>query len=155
VLEGVILAQAATLPLILAWFGTVSITSIAANALLAPLMWIAFPLCFLLAGLVVLMPAIASWLAVLALVPLAASLVVVQSLAQLAPPLMLGGTGPAAVIMVAVPCALVTLWWARDAHRWLPRVHRVWREQPWRVEAALLAPAVAILLVLVSIAAGW
>jgi competence protein ComEC len=57
--QGVLLAQAATMPLVMMTFGTWSFSSILANLLIQPSMTLAFPLTFVLAVIVLIVPTLA------------------------------------------------------------------------------------------------
>ena len=147
--EGVLLAQVATLPLILAWFGTWSLVSVVGNLLLLPLMWLAFPLCFILAVVVLAVPVMAPVLAVVALVPLAVTLEIVHALAMTLPPADFESAGPAAVVAVTVPCLLIAASLSVDARRWRGIVATRWRTQPLLVSVTMIAPMTGIMVALV------
>ncbi len=153
VLEGVVLAQIATLPIVLWTFGTWSLTSVLANGLLSPLMWLAFPLCFVLAAIVVVVPWIAPIAALVPLIPLEISLSVVRILGAAMPPLDFHNAGLAGVVAVAVPCLAGLAFLGSDPKRWGGIVASQWRRRPVAVVALLIGPALgfltALLLVLV------
>jgi ComEC/Rec2-related protein len=151
---GILLAQVATLPIILTAFGTWSLASIIANVLLAPLMWLAFPLCFALALLVLAAPWLAEFLAVIPLVPLSLCLEIVKALAHALPTIDLGNTGRVAVIGIAGPGLVLGLLAARDVQRWLPLVGRRILAQPGVMALAVLGPAAGLALALLVRAAG-
>jgi len=151
--EGVGLAQIATLPIVLSTFGTWSLTSVLANGLLSPLMWLAFPLCFVLAAIVVVVPWVAPIAALLPLIPLEISLSIVQILGAAMPPLDLHNAGLAGVVAVAVPCLAGLALLGANPKRWGGIAASQWRRRPVAVGALLIGPAlgflVALLIVLV------
>jgi hypothetical protein len=147
-LEGVALAQIATLPIILITFGTWSLTSVVANALLSPLMWIAFPLCFVLAGIVVVAPSLASFVAIVPLVPLEVSLQIVRALATVVPPVDLHSAGIAGPLVVGIPCLLGLLLLAGDAQRWGRILRARSQSHPMLVATVIAAPAVGAVVAL-------
>ncbi len=140
VLEGVVIAQVATVPLVLAWFGTWAPTSVVANVLMAPLMWAAFPLCFLLAVVAMTVPVLTAVFALLPTLVLEVSLRVVHVLADALPPVTVGAAGPAAYLAVVVPCLAIVALMARDSHRWWPILEDRWREQPLVTLVTVVAP---------------
>jgi len=152
-LEGVALAQIATLPVVLATFGTWSLTSVLANWILAPLTWLAFPLCFVLAVFVVVLSWIAPVVALAPLVPLNLALQVVTILGGTMPPLNLANTGLAGILAVALPCAIGVALLSSEARRWAPIVAGAWQTRPIAVSIVLIGPAwgllAAILLALI------
>jgi ComEC/Rec2-related protein len=148
-LEGVLLAQVATLPLILVWFGTWSLTSVVGNLLLLPLMWLAFPLSFVLAMAVLVIPGVAPILAVVPLVPLAVSLEIVRALAMTLPPADLESAGPAAIVAIAVPCLLIAAALSVDARRMRGIASVRWQTQPLMVAVTLVAPMAGIMAALI------
>jgi competence protein ComEC len=145
-LEGVVIAQVATVPLVLAWFGTWSPTSVVANVLLAPLMWAAFPLCFLLAMVTVAAPPLTPLVTLPPELLLEVSLRVVHVLARALPPVTVGETGPAAYLAVALPCVVIVLLMAGDSHRWWPVIADRRRDQPVVTLLAVVAPLIGILI---------
>jgi len=148
-LEGVALAQIATLPIILITFGTWSFTSVVANALLSPLMWIAFPLCFVLAGIVIVAPWLASVVAIVPLIPLEVSLQIVRALSTVVPPVDLHGAGLPGQLAIGIPCLLGFLLLAGDAQRWGRILVLRSEQQPLLAATAIVAPTIGLLVGLV------
>ncbi len=148
-LEGVALAQIATLPVVLMTFGTWSLTSILANAMLAPLIWLAFPLCFMLAAIVVVLPWIAPVAALVPVIPLDVALQIVSMLGSSMPPLDFNNTGMAGVVAIALPCAIGVALLSSETQRWGSIVARQWQERPVAVGMVLIGPAAGILVGLV------
>lgn len=128
--QGVLLAQVATFSLVLMTFGTWSLVSLIANVVLAPLMLVAFPLCFVLAGMLL----VGTWLAQLfAWIPslfLGFALQVVSDFAPLVPPVTMDQPGAAGALLVVVPCLLAALVFSRDGRRWLEDVEEAWVRRP-------------------------
>ncbi len=145
IVSGVALAQIATLPVILTVFGTWSLTSILANGVLSPLIWVAFPLCFVLAAVVVLLPWIASLLALAPLIPLEVSLQLVRTLGSVMPPFDFNNAGMAGVAAIAVPCAIGLALLSTETQRWGTIVARQWRTRPEALAIVLIGPAAGIL----------
>jgi len=144
-LEGVALAQIATLPVVLMTFGTWSTTSILANAILAPLVWLAFPLCFLMAAIVVVMPWIAQVVALVPLIPLEVALQIVRVLGSAMPPLDFNNAGMAGVVAIALPCAIGLALMSTDTQRWGSIVARQWQVRPVAVGLVLIGPSAGLL----------
>lgn len=144
--EGVVLAQVATLPIVLASFGTWSLTSIAANLILAPIMWLAFPLSFLLAAIVLLAAPVAPLVGWLVGLPLRLTLVVVDSLAGMAAPLDFISTGAAGVLAVGLPCVVVLALMSVDLRRWEPMLADSRNRWPMPAWAMAVGPAVGLVL---------
>jgi competence protein ComEC len=147
-LEGILLAQVATLPIILVTFGTLSLTSPVANALLTPIMWLAFPFCFTLAAVVLLVPFVAPAVAVIPLIPLSLALQVVDHLSAAAPRLNVQNAGFAGLVAVVLPCLVIAAVLSRDARRWAAIVAIRWREQPGLVASAVIGPSIGVMIAL-------
>lgn len=148
--QGVLLAQLATIPLVLVTFGTWSLVSVVTNVVLAPLMLLAFPLCFLLGGLVLMSTWLASLVAWIPSLFLGFSLQVVDDFAALVPSIELDQPGLPGSLMVVVPCVLGTLLLTRDGRRWLDDVEEAWRRRPVMVSmlgAGSLAGLVSALVI--------
>jgi len=144
-LEGVALAQIATLPVVLMTFGTWSLTSILANAILVPLVWLAFPLCFILAAIVVVMPWIAPVAALAPLIPLEVALQIVRMLGSAMPPLDFKNSGLAGVVAIALPCAIGLALLSTETQRWGSIVTRQWQVRPVAMGVVLIGPFVGLL----------
>ncbi len=144
-LEGVALAQIATLPVVLMTFGTWSLTSILANAILAPLIWLAFPMCFLLAAIVVVLPWIAPVMALGPLIPLNLAIQIVGMLGSAMPPLDFNNSGMAGVVAIALPCAIGLALLSSETQRWGSIVASQWHIRPVAVGLVLIGPAVGLL----------
>jgi len=119
---GVAMAQLCTLPIILLAFGSWSMAGLVANLVLAPVIGVAFPLCFALAALSLIAPPLAEVLAPVCTVPLELALALVSTFAKTAPALAFGESGPIALIAVALPCLLAMAILSRDVQRWLGRL---------------------------------
>lgn len=130
IIQGVVLAQLVTLPLVLITFGTWSLVSILTNILLAPLMLLAFPLCFLLGGVVLASTTLASLLAWIPGLFLGVALQIVNDFADLVPPVTIDQPGLAGTLLFAIPCILGMLLLTRDGNRWLSDIEFAWRRQP-------------------------
>ncbi len=144
-LEGVALAQIATLPVVLVTFGTWSLTSILANAILAPIVWLAFPLCFVLAAIVIVVPWIAPVVALVPLILLEVALQIVRLIGSAMPPLDFNNAGMAGVVAIALPCAIGLALMSTDAQRWGSIVARQWQVRPVAVGVVLIGPSVGLL----------
>lgn len=144
-LEGVALAQIATLPIILVTFGTWSLSSILANGILTPLLWLTFPLCFVLAAIVVVIPWIAPVAAIVPLIPLEVALGIVTILGSAMPPLDLHNAGLAGVVAIGLPCIVGLALLSTESRRWGAIVAARWRLQPVVVGAALIGPGLGLL----------
>ncbi len=123
-------AQLATIPLTIYTFGTWSIGSLIANAAVAPLIGLAFPLTFALAGIAFLIPGLAPFLAWIPGLILQAVVSIVTSVAMTFPVLNLDAFGISVVIAVLVPCVLGILLVSLDSRRWGVRIEARARRQP-------------------------
>jgi hypothetical protein len=139
--EAVVLAQVATLPIILTTFNTWSLVSILANVLLSPLMLVAFPLTFLFAAIVLIVPPLAPLLAWIPGFFLGAALQLVEDLAILLPPVTANPDG----------YLLALLLLSRDGHRWVIDLERAWRRQPQTVVLLALMPAIGLIGALIAL----
>jgi hypothetical protein len=117
--EGVIAAQVWTLPIVLLVFGSWSFSGISANLVLAPILWLAFPLCFVLAIVATLLPWLGPLAALPAMMPLELALAVVRSLSLRSGSVAIVGGGVPAVIGVVGPCLLGAALLSRDVKRWV------------------------------------
>ena len=142
--QGVLLAQLATLPLILVTFGTWSISSIVANIVIQPVMSLAFPLTFVLAVIVVCAPALAPFLAWMPAILLELVLVVVQGLAPLVAPILIEQQSRIALIGAGVPCGLIVIAASQDAERWARIVGARWLVSPRGAAVMVAVPCVGI-----------
>lgn len=115
-------AQLATLPISIAIFGAWSPGSIIANLIVGPLMQVAFPLCFLLAGSVYLVPVAAPVIALGAEVVLVAALATARVLASAFPQANLAAGGIAVQMAAGIPCAVLVALLSEDARRWRRRL---------------------------------
>ena len=154
ILQGVIFAQIVTLPLILISFGTWSLVSILTNLLLAPVMLLAFPVCFVFGIIVLASTTVASLVAWIPGLFLGVALLVVSDFAKLLPPVELDQPGLPGTLLFAVPCLLAMLLLTRDGNRWLNDIEAAWRRQPTLVTilgtGSLIGALGAILLTLFS-----
>ena len=144
--QGVLLAQVATLPLILVTFGTWSISSIVANIVIQPLMSLAFPLTFALAVVVLCVPAVAPVLAWIPAILLESVLAVVQGLAPLVAPILVERESPAALIGAGVPCGLIVIAASQDAERWARIIGERWPVSPRRAVVMVAVAGIGIVL---------
>jgi ComEC/Rec2-related protein len=151
VVEGIGLAQLATLPIILTTFGTWSLTSVLANGLLTPIMWLAFPMCFVLAGMVLAVPAVAPIASVIPLVPLEVSLQIVRALGETIAPLDVNNMGAAGIMAVALPCMIALSLLAHDTQRWFRVIGIRWNENPAIVAAGVIGPAAGAIVALLVV----
>lgn len=144
--EGVLLAQLATLPVVVNSFDTWSLISVLANIVLAPLMWAAFPLSFLLGGLVLVGQPVAIVFAWLPGMFLTLCLQVVEDLSRLVPEITVDHAGWAGYLLLSVPCAVIVLGMGRELRRWGQKLLDQWERYPLRTAALLAAPPAGALL---------
>ncbi|MGC4190031.1 MAG: ComEC/Rec2 family competence protein [Thermomicrobiales bacterium] len=142
-------AQLATVPIAIAVFGTWSLGSIPANLIVGPLMQVAFPLCFLLAGCLVVVPFVAPLVALAAELPLAMAVATAKAVASAFPRMELAAGGTFVVMAAAVPCCVMIAVLSEDARRWWARVESSVRQDEGATMAAiaglLVGSAAAIL----------
>jgi competence protein ComEC len=117
--EGTMLAQIATLPFVLITFGTWSLVSVVANVLLAPLLWAAFPLCFLLGVIILVAPMLAPMVSWAPYIILTMCLEIVQGLGDVMPQVSIAHSGLAGALAIGVPCLIAVLILGKDGQRWL------------------------------------
>lgn len=144
--QGVLLAQVATMPLVLVTFGTWSITSILANVLIQPVISVAFPLTFGLALIVLGAPPLAPVIAWIPALLLELVIVVVRSLAPLVEPIQVERESVIALIGVGVPCGLIVIGASDDAGRWARIVRQRWAMSPATIAAVVIAPLAGVAL---------
>lgn len=142
--HGVILAQVATLPLVLLTFGTWSFSSVLANLLLVPMMMLAFPVTFFAAVTVLTVPSIAPVIAWLPAMLLDVVLVVVHRLSPLVSSLDVEGSGTSALLGIGVTCGLTVISASRDAERWAEILAERWPASLRSTGMMMLAPMVGI-----------
>lgn len=128
--SGVFFAYLGTLPIVLAVFGTWSISAVLANAVLAPLMTLAFPLSFLLGAVLVVAPQLGEVVAWIPGIVLTVALVTVDKVSGMASPLEFRTTGWIGVVPVAMLCAVATLAFSQDGRRWAVLAAERWRQSP-------------------------
>jgi len=116
--SGVVAAYMATLPLVLALFGTWSVSAVIANALLAPLMMLAFPLTFALGFVLLVIPEVAPAVAWLPGLVLDLALRTVHEISRLAAPLEFRTVGWVGTVSIGMVCAVFLLAFSRDGRRW-------------------------------------
>jgi hypothetical protein len=92
--------------------------SVLANVLLAPLIWAAFPLCFVLAVILLVVPMLAPLVSWMPYVLLTTCLQLVQGLGDVMPQVSVAQAGIAGAIAVGVPCGVALLVLGRDGQRW-------------------------------------
>lgn len=146
-LEGVVLAQLATLPIVLWAFGSWSLTSVLANWLLAPLVWLAFPACFILAAIVMVLPwpALDALIAWPARVILDLAIKVVTGFNTANVPLDFTNAGPGAVLAVAIPVVIALALVSSEFQRWEPAMRDAWRLRPVAISAVTIGPICGVL----------
>ncbi|MGN6483768.1 MAG: ComEC/Rec2 family competence protein [Thermomicrobiales bacterium] len=132
-----ITAQLATLPISIAIFGAWSPGSVLANLIVAPLMQVAFPLCFLLAVCLFALPAVAPVVAVAAHLPLVATVGTANALATVFPQSELAAGGMLVVLAAALPCAAGIALLSEDVRRWGRRQARWFAGDPGDLAAAV------------------
>ncbi|MGB3327878.1 MAG: ComEC/Rec2 family competence protein, partial [Thermomicrobiales bacterium] len=142
-------AQLATVPIAIAVFGTWSLGSVPANLIVGPVMELAFPICFLLAACVYLLPIAAPVIAVLAEGPLALSIGTARGVAFLFPQTDLAAGGVLVVLAAALPCLALICLLSEDMRRWGRRLERAFVDDRARIGATgagvVVGTAVAML----------
>lgn len=141
--SGVVFAYLATLPIVLAVFGTWSVSAIVANAVLAPLMTLAFPLSFLLGFVVLVTPQLGGVIAWIPGILLEAALLTVRELSSAASPLEFRTVGWAGILPVGILCLMTTLGFSQDGRRWITLWERRWQVSRVHVVVLTLASLVA------------
>lgn len=141
--SGVFFAYLATLPIVLAVFGTWSVSAVAANAVLAPLMTAAFPLAFLLGFFLLLAPQVSGIIAWIPGIALHAVLQTVRTLSEVASPLEFRTAGWVGILPVALFCVLTTLAFSQDGRRWIVLWVRRWEVSSAGVVVLALASMAA------------
>lgn len=117
-----LVASMATMPLILMTFGSWSPVSILANAVLNPIMDIAFPLCYLFAIIAVALPFLAPVAAILPTIVLNLALDTIHQLAPWAGSIRLDELTPFAALLLWLP-VVVCIWLiSSESNRWLRRL---------------------------------
>ncbi|MGN6485455.1 MAG: ComEC/Rec2 family competence protein, partial [Thermomicrobiales bacterium] len=132
-----ITAQLATVPISIAIFGAWSPGSLLANLIVAPLMQVAFPLCFLLAVCLFALPAAAPVVALAAELPLVATVGTANALATVFPQSELAAGGMLVVLAAALPCAAGIALLSEDVRRWGRRQARWFAGEPADLAAAV------------------
>lgn len=143
--SGVLFAYLATLPIVLAVFGSWSVSAVVANAALAPLMSLAFPLSFLLGFVVLVTPGAAGIVAWIPGILLQAALATVRVLSGAASPLEFRTTGWPAIVPVGMVCLILTLSFSQDGRRWGALVCRRWDASRTIVVAVAVATVMGAL----------
>lgn len=142
--QGVVLAQAATMPLVLMAFGTWSVSSILANVLIQPTVTLAFPLTFILALLVLALPGLAPVVAWVPALLLEFVITVVNRLSPLGSPVQIEPVGISTVVGIALPCCLILIVASSDAERWARTLRSRWALSPRMAVGMVLVPAAGI-----------
>lgn len=142
--QGVLLAQVATLPLVLLTFGTWSISSILANLVIQPAMTVAFPVTFIVALVVLSVPSLAPVIAWIPALLLDFVLAVVHRLSPLVSPVHIGPAGVTGLIGIGVPSALIMMLASQDARRWVCAFNERWPMSARTITVMLLVPAIGI-----------
>lgn len=140
--SGVILAYLGTLPIVLAVFGTWSVSAIIANALLTPLMAVAFPLTFALALAFLVFPEAAMIVAWIPGLLLDLALRIVHGLSGVAAPLQFRTVGWAGTVSIGMLCAVLVLAFSQDGRRWAALVTRDRQGSGMALGIVLLAAAI-------------
>lgn len=142
--QGTILAQIATLPIVLLTFGQWSMVGILANLVVAPVMALAFPLCFLTALLILIVPGLAPLVAWIPDIVLRVVIALVEGFAEVMPPVRIDDGGLARALAITVPCLLGLLLMGKDGQRWLRKLERAARERRDQVAVVVWAPCVGV-----------
>lgn len=140
---GVLFAYLATLPIVLTVFGTWSISAVVANAVLAPLMMLAFPLSFLLGFVLLVAPQLAGVVAWVPGIVLEAALLTVRTLSDIASPLEFRTVGWAGVLPVVMLSVLMLLGFSQDGRRWINLSAERWKVSRANVVVLALASVIA------------
>lgn len=140
----VLFAYVATLPIVLAVFGTWSVSAVVANAILAPLMTLAFPLTFLLGSVLLVAPGLGWMIAWMPGILLEAALLTVRALSRAASPLEFRTAGWIGVLPVGMLCVLMLLGFSQDGRRWIMLLARRWEESKGKAVGLTLAFLVAM-----------
>lgn len=117
--RGTVAANIATLPIIMWTFGEWSPVSPLANVLIGPIMTLTFPAAYVLGGITVFVPAVASLVAWIAGIGLDVSLLVVHRLESVLPGLYLDLSGRALAAAIGIPLYLMLALSGRDGSRWV------------------------------------
>lgn len=133
----VVAAQLATLPLSVSFFGVWSPGSIVANALILPLVAIAFPLVFALAIMAFVAPPVAASTALVPGTILRVVVTIVERTSEVFPAHELDARGVPVALALLVPCLLGIGMLSIDAHRWSARLHMRMRQDPVPICLAL------------------
>ncbi|HWK79707.1 MAG TPA: ComEC/Rec2 family competence protein [Thermomicrobiales bacterium] len=145
-------AQLATVPIAIAIFGAWSPGSVLANLIVGPLMQVAFPLCFLLALCLYVLPFVAAFVAVAAELPLVLTIWTANAVSGAFPQSDLAAGGFLVVLAAAIPCVAGIAWLSEDARRWGRRQGARFSGEPADVAAAIGGIAVGCAVVLLV---GW
>ncbi len=122
----VLAAYIGTLPVVLAVFGTWSVSAVIADVVLAPLMTLAFPLCFALAVILLALPAVGGAIAWIPGLVLELAFAAVEAL-SVAPPLQFATVGWIGIVPIALTCAVIAMMWSQDGRRWAFLVFERWQ----------------------------
>ncbi|MDQ3539440.1 MAG: ComEC family competence protein [Chloroflexota bacterium] len=136
---GVLFAYLATLPIVLAVFGTWSVSAVVANAVLAPLMMVAFPFSFMLGFVLLVAPQVAGVIAWIPGIVLEAALLMVGGLSGAASPLEFRTTGWVAIFPLGILCAIIILGFSQDGKRWMMLLVHRWETSRATVAVVSLA----------------
>lgn len=123
-------AQLATVPITISTFGIWSAGSLIANAAVAPLVTIAFPMTFVLAIIVFAVPGLAPYLAWIPAAILQMVVEIVERVAIAFPALNLDAIGSPMIIALMVPCLIGIGLLSLDARRWSDRLAILARREP-------------------------
>ena len=141
-LLGVMAASVATLPILLTTFGEWSPIGPVANLIIGPILTLTFPAAYLLAAILLVVPAAAPLLAWVPAIGLEATLVVVRHFASAAPMLQLDAPGLPVAVWFGGPCAVLLAYLSKDGRRWARVARRRWAGDRAAL-CALLAGAAA------------
>ena len=123
-------AQLATIPITVHTFGIWSVGSLVANAAVAPLIAVAFPMTFVLALVAFVAPGLAPLVALLPNAVLELVVGIVKAVAVAFPALNLSAIGYPVIVALLIPCVLGIGILSTDARRWLVRLENAARRQP-------------------------
>lgn len=121
---GPIVASLATLPIVLATFGTWSPISIIANILISPVITLAFLVTYPFTLIALIFPPLAGILAFIPGIVLDFALVIVDWLAPIAGSIRVDSLGPVAMLVLWLPIACAIWLLSGESNRWIRRAIR-------------------------------
>lgn len=141
-------AQLATIPITVHTFGIWSVGTLIANAAVAPLIAMAFPLTFALAAVAFVAPGLAPLVALVPTAVLEIVVGIVKAVAVAFPALNLSAIGYPVVVAVLIPCTLGIGLLSVDARRWLVRLVIVAQRQPLALAMAIMGVVSGVVVVI-------